>query len=252
MATGLCRTTVAGTGACDLQGRSSTCAAPNECAPNATFTAGACAAPGAAASVSCRTTGAACDAGLACSVAMPSAMDTGICQRAAAAGAACDYQYGATSCAGATVCAPTSSTAGTCATARAEVEPNNTPMMPQAAVTASTVFQAAITPGTDVDCFGVTVPANASLFLMTSDGHDGCPAMADTLLTLYTAAGAQLASNDDGGPGLCSLLDGVRAGPAHRLAAGTYVVCANAYAGPAGPAPIAQYFVTVGIVPAGM
>ncbi len=248
MQTGICQTVVMGTGACDLTGRTSTCAGDNECAPNATFTAGACAAPGTAASVSCRATGAACDAGLACSQMTPTMSNPGVCQRAVAAGAACDYRYGATACMGGSVCAPSSATAGTCVATRPEAEPNNTPAAPQAAVSASTVFQAAITPATDADCFSVTVPANASLYLEVGDGHDGCPAMADSILTLYTAAGVQLASDDDGGAGLCSLLDGVRSGPAHRLAAGTYVACVNAYGGARGPAAIAQYYVSVGIV----
>ncbi len=250
MAAGVCRTTVAGTGACDLRGRTSTCAGTSECAPNAAFTAGTCAAPGTAAGISCRSTGAACDAGLACSDMTPTADAPGYCQRAVAAGAACDYQYGATTCMGSAVCAPSSTAAGTCAAARAETEPNNTTATAQTPVTASTVFSAAITPGTDTDCFAVTVPANASLFLLTSDGHDGCPAMADTIVTLSTSAGVQIGSNDDGGAGLCSLLNGPLAGPAHRLAAGTYVACVNSYGGAAGPAAIAQYFLTIGIVPA--
>ena len=249
MATGVCQASVAGTGACDLTGRTNTCATPNECAPNAAFTAGACAAPGTAAGVSCRTTGAACDAGLTCSVAMPSATDSGVCQRAAASGAACDYQYGATTCASSTVCAPNSATAGTCAATRMETEPNNTPAAPQAAVTASTVFQAALTPGTDVDCFAVTVPANASLYLETGDGHDGCPTGADTLITLYNSAGTSLGYDDDGGSGLCSYINGARAGIAHHLAAGTYTACVSAYGGGSGPAAIAQYFMTIGIIP---
>jgi hypothetical protein len=249
MQTGICQTVVMGAGACDLQGRTSTCAGTSECAPNASFTAGTCAAPGTAAGVSCRTAGAACDAGLTCSEMTPSADAPGVCQRVVAAGAACDYQFGATACMGAAVCAPSSVAAGTCAAARVEAEPNNTPAAPQAAITASTVFQAAITPNTDVDCFAVSVPANGSLFLLTSDGHDGCPAMADTLLTLYTAAGVALGTNDDGAA-LCSLLDGTRAGPAHRLAAGTYVACVSAYGGARGPAAIAQYFLTVGVVAA--
>jgi hypothetical protein len=249
MQTGLCRTVVMGTGACDLQGRTSTCAGTSECAPNATFTAGACAAPGTAAGVSCRATGAACDAGLTCDVMTPSADNPGLCQRAVALGGACDYEFSATTCMGASVCAPATAAAGVCAAPRPETEPNNTPAAPQAAVTASTVFSAAITPGTDTDCFAVTVPANASLFLLVSDGHDGCPSMADTVLTLYTAAGAQIASDDDRGAGLCSLLDGVRSGPAHRLAAGTYVACVAAYNGARGPSAIAQYTLTVGVVP---
>ena len=145
--------------------------------------------------------------------------------------------------------APTSATAGTCATPRMETEPNNTPMAPTAAVTASTVYQASLMPGTDVDCFAVTVPTNGSLYLETSDGQGGCPTGADTLITVYNAMGAVVGYNDDGGAGLCSALDGVRAGPTHRLAAGNYVACVSAYGGAAGPAAVAQYFLTVGVVP---
>ncbi|MFO0651169.1 MAG: DVUA0089 family protein [Polyangiales bacterium] len=246
---GICRATVAGTGACDLTGRTNTCTDPAECAPNATFSAGACAAPGTAAGVSCRTAAPFCDTGLTCSAMTPSAADPGVCQRAAAAGAACDYHYLATVCGGSTVCAPTSAAAGTCAMPRAEAEPNNTPMAPMTAVAASTVFQGAITPGTDVDCYAVTVPANGSLYLETTDGQDGCPAGADTFITLYNSAGAVIGYDDDGGIGLCSALDGVRAGPAHRLAAGSYVACVSAYGGAAGPAAISRYFLTVGLVP---
>lgn len=104
-------------------------------------------------------------------------------------------------------------------------------------------------PGTDVDCFAVTVPANGSLYLETSDGHGDCPTGADTLITVYNAAGAVVGYNDDGGVRLCSALDCVRAGPTHRLAAGNYVACVRADGGASGPAAVSQYFLTVGVVP---
>jgi cysteine-rich repeat protein len=97
----------------------------------------------------------------------------------------------------------------------------------------------------DVDFFAVTVPDSWSL---RAEVIEGSPAETcesggiDSHLTLFDAAGLQLAIADDGGRGFCSLLDGTGSAPlysaAHALAAGTYFlrVQASPFAqmGPAG------------------
>jgi hypothetical protein len=82
----------------------------------------------------------------------------------------------------------------------------------------------------DVDVFRITVPAGGrSLRAEISEGTgtETCESNGvDSQLTLLDANGQQLASNDDGGRGFCSRLDGLGQTPddsgASLLAAGTY------------------------------
>ena len=84
---------------------------------------------------------------------------------------------------------------------------------------------------TDADYYAVTVPAGASIRAETIEGGaNTCESLhVDTFLTLYAPNGTTvLASNDDGGRGYCSLIDGSGFTPAmpsaSNLPAGTYYV----------------------------
>lgn len=247
---GTCREIITMMGAaCDLAGRTSVCGTGLSCAPNAMLTAGSCVAVGTVAGAACRADGTRCDGMLTCSAAagMP-----GVCRATVPAGMACDTRYNSTVCAAMSYCVPSSATAATCRAAVPETEPNNTPMMPQAAVSMSTVYSGALAMGSDVDCFGVTVPAMASLFLETNfPTAPTCPigtAMMpnpDTIVTLYNPAGMQIAENDDSRGGVCSQIDPATTMAARGLAAGNYTVCVRGYG--AMPVAIPSYTLTIGI-----
>jgi hypothetical protein len=225
--------------ACDLNDASQRCATGTNCAP---MGAGAtCQATGTAAGTRCNAMAPLCGAGLTCTGTVAS----GTCRRAGTAGMACDPLYNSVACPAGSACLSTTATAATCAATRAESEPNNTPMMPQAAITASASFSGSVGAGGDGgvadarDCYAVTVPANGTVSVETDvPGDPGCE-MNDTEVTLYNATGTEVASNDDGpGRRYCSYLR------ATGLAAGTYTVCVN----PLDAAErIAAYTVAIGV-----
>ena len=165
---------------------------------------------------------------------------------AAAAGAACDYRLkNAVTCPGGGGCAPSTALAGTCVAATAEAEPNDSIATRQGALTSSAVFHGALASVADVDCYGLTVPADASVFLKLNDANDRCDGVGGLSVTLRTAAGVEVAD------ALCPGIDGPLRGPAHRLSAGAYVACVHTFDGPAGHiSPSIAYSLTVGIVPA--
>jgi cysteine-rich repeat protein len=109
-----------------------------------------------------------------------------------------------------------------------EIEPNGT----QATATALPGNDVFIAGGHqmlgDFDYFAVTVPAGASIRAEVIEGNaEICDALdMDSYLTLFNAAATSLVTNEDGGRGYCSLIDGTGATPvdagAHNLAAGTY------------------------------
>ncbi|MFO0646218.1 MAG: hypothetical protein U0326_08260 [Polyangiales bacterium] len=264
------------------------CSAGAVCVANATCVAnvgsttmGTCLANGANRGI-CRTSGTACDTGLTCTVEMPSADANGQCLPPSMVGQPCgqlgvcvmssvcpNFLIGGSSSMGdAGVVDGGATDAGSgmdggttpavtrvCVAPVAEMEPNNTPAMPQAAVTSSTVFRGALTAG-DTDCYSVTVPAGTSIFAETSDFNGTCNLGdgADTVLRVYRMGETMpLAENDDAaGRGLCSTLNST-ATPVTaltRVAAGTYSVCVSAYSMPdAGtPAdPIMSYYLTIGL-----
>jgi hypothetical protein len=85
----------------------------------------------------------------------------------------------------------------------------------------------------DSDYFAVDVPVSgSSLRLEVIEGDravETCESLGvDSRVTLYDAAGVQLANDDDNSRGYCSLIDGTGLVPlhagAHDLAAGTYYV----------------------------
>ncbi len=235
------------------------CATGSVCAGATATNAGVCVADGGAGG-NCRTTAPFCDTGSSCSVAAPAAAAPGTCLRAVNPGDACGDS---TSCTMGSVCPNFAvTTAGadggaggtrSCVAPVSETEPNNTPATAQAAVTHTTTFVAALAAG-DVDCFAVTVPAGTSLYAETSDARGTCSlgTGADTILNIYAAGSTTaLATNDDIGTGnLCSHLDGRTTTSLTRVAAGTYDVCVSSYVGDAGTATaIAQYYLTVGLIP---
>lgn len=109
------------------------------------------------------------------------------------------------------------------ATLLVEVEPN-----PQGAPESLVGYDGAIgalDPAGDVDwySFEVIVPGS-NVTALTSDGLGGCPAGVDTRISLYDAAGALLAEDDEGGPDQCSLIAPVSHPVAAGLAVGTYLI----------------------------
>lgn len=241
-----CRAAAMAGGACDVSGRRDFCPSGQACAPNAMLNGGVCAAFGTMAGAPCRDVdaGTRCDMGLSCST----MTGAGVCRREVAAGMPCDLAFNTTTCAGDAVCQPGMTAGqGTCTAPTVETEPNNTPAMGNGPVTASTVFRAALPEG-DVDCFRVTVPMGASIRAQTSDAAGTCNLGmgADTVLTLHNAMGAEIATNDDSGGTLCSLINPEATAAARGLAAGTYSVCVESFSGT--PA-IASYFVRITVTP---
>lgn len=237
-----CRAAAMAGAACDLSGRRDFCPSGSACAPNAMLNGGTCVAAGTVAGSPCRAVdaGSRCDMGLTCS----SATGTGVCRREVANGMPCDRRFNSTICAMDGTCEGTGTeVTGTCRAPTAEMEANNAPAMGNGPVTMSTVFRAALPEG-DTDCFRVTVPMGGSIRAQTSDANGGCSLGmgADTVITLHDPAGMEIATNDDAGGTLCSLIDPNATAAARNLAAGTYAVCVESYMGT--PA-IASYFVRI-------
>ncbi|MBL8604670.1 MAG: DVUA0089 family protein [Myxococcales bacterium] len=249
-----CRAPATPGGACDPQNVRTFCPSGSTCVPGAMAGMFTCVANGTAAGTACRSGALAdggvstpCDTGFDCS-----ATTSGVCRRPVAMGGACDLRYNTTACATGTACSADmpGSAAGTCTAPTREMEPNNTPAMANPTVTRSTIFTGAVTPEDDVDCFNVTVPANASLRVTTATPTGTC-ALAqgeDSIVEVFRAGSTTaIATNDDIAQGnLCSRLDGTAGGALNRLAAGTYAVCVSSYQG----APIAAYTLTVDLFPA--
>lgn len=112
-------------------------------------------------------------------------------------------------------------------TALVELEPNNT------ATTALTIVPGtpilgAIDVGSDEDFYAFAVPAGGWVRAFTDDGAGACPF--DTQLTLTSTDGVTvLQFDDDGGVGVCSLIDPASDAPARNLAAGTYYMMVGSY-----------------------
>lgn len=263
-------------GAC---GAGSVCATGATCVANiGSTTMGTCLASGSNRGL-CRTTGTACDTGLSCTVEMPSAGANGQCLPPAMVGQPCGQlgvcvmssvcpnfliggsapsdagvvDAGATDAGSAMDGGTTPAVTRICVAPVPETEPNNTPAMPQAAVTSSTVFTGALPDG-DTDCYSVTVPAGTTIFAETSDTNGTCNLGegADTLIRVYRQGETTvLAENDDAaGRGYCSTVNGATPVTAlTRVAAGTYSVCVTSYAGDAGTpgSPISRYYLTIGL-----
>lgn len=250
------------------------CATGSICVGAAAMNSGLCTADGTAPGAACRLAAPACDGDLTCSVMTPSMASRGICRRPAAPGEVCGPTATCTMMgfcpafatpvapagdAGVSADggAPSGMTARVCTLPVMEAEPNNTPAAPQAAVTRTTVFRGALMPGSDVDCYAVTVPTGATLFAQTSDGQGGCdlPEEGDTVLRAYReGAATPVAENDDLAMGVvCSRIDGrTSSGSALlRVAGGTYTFCVSPFVpmGETMGGAIPVYYLTVGITP---
>ena len=109
-----------------------------------------------------------------------------------------------------------------------ESEPNETSATASGPVTPGTFLACgSIASAIDTDVYAVTVGAEADLKIETFDenGPPSCMSPHDTKLVLRAADGSTiLASDDDGGPGFCSLVDPAVAAGAQNLAPGTYFV----------------------------
>ncbi|APR75570.1 Multiple EGF-like-domain protein 3 precursor [Minicystis rosea] len=112
-----------------------------------------------------------------------------------------------------------------------EVEPNDT--RPTATPKAGTDFfvYGDHQTGTDIDVFEVTVPPGALRSIraevIEGDTSKTCESGGiDSFLTLYSATGTSLVTDDDDGRGFCSAIDGTGASPrdsgAHNLSPGKY------------------------------
>ncbi len=248
-----CRAEVPAGMACDSTGRTTFCAASTSCAAGMMAGTFVCVGDGTAAGAACRLMGMACDAGMTCSAAMPTATAPGFCQRTAMAGGACDWVRETIVCPATAPCAPNSRTGGLCTMPRMETEPNNTPMMPQAAVTASTVFSGSVE-AAGQDCFAVTVPMGAGIYARSDlPMTPTCPGPAgmnpDPLVKVYNPMGVEIASVDDG-RGLCGTLSPLTTAAVRGLAAGNYVVCISGFPAMGMGTALPNYNLTIGIVPA--
>ena len=110
-----------------------------------------------------------------------------------------------------------------------ETEANGTAATADVLVQSPSVVGGVVDTSGDEDWYAVDVPAGASLVVHTHAGaRDQCEAPIDTVVHVYDATGTnELASDDDGGVGLCSRIE--RAELAD-LAAGTYFVRVRPYA----------------------
>jgi cysteine-rich repeat protein len=107
-----------------------------------------------------------------------------------------------------------------------EAEPNDTPPAASGPLLPFALVKGAISPGTDVDFWKITLTEQSDLLIETFDasGAGTCVGI-DTVITLYGANGVTvLATRDTGSVGLCARLDpkvdvGVR-----QLVPGTYYV----------------------------
>jgi hypothetical protein len=224
MRTGTCVREVMAGAACDPTGISTRCAMGSTCARAAMgFT---CQADGSAAGTACVDGAMRCTGmGLTCST---PAM-AGVCRRTnAMPGGMCDTRFGTVACAGMEACSADGNGNGTCRPVVAEgMGDNNSPMNAEAARALPLVVRGALASG-DVDCFGVTLPANRAIVAQVSDGAGGCPASADSVMFLLNGAGRVISSNDDAF-NLCSYLDTRDNAFTRTLPAGNYTVCVRNY-----------------------
>ncbi len=242
---GLCRAAAAVGGACDVAARETACVG-GTCVPAMTGGSGVCAAPGTAAGASCREAEPRCDEGLSCNPTGGPA----VCQRVAAAGAACTPGVRFDACAPGTACLPTSASAGTCARPLAEVEPNGPSDETQVVAGAQALIAGSVTQG-DRDCFRVTAPmgmgAGSWLFLETNAPASAvCPSMQEAVSLNVSAVSGRVvnAFRPSGEHGACVRASGETAPELRHLTAGeAYDVCVLA------GSPL-DYLLTIAFYPA--
>ncbi|MCK6546636.1 DVUA0089 family protein [Myxococcota bacterium] len=108
------------------------------------------------------------------------------------------------------------------------------------------VVSASIDPAGDLDVFAFTVSGGAAAVKLETHTLAGATSVCDgidTVIRLLDTMGTELATSDDEGAGLCSLLDGIAGDPAlSALADGTYYVEVREYDMNTAMAP---YFVSI-------
>jgi cysteine-rich repeat protein len=115
-----------------------------------------------------------------------------------------------------------------------EIEPNNTKDQAHASgnvLASGVVYKGQTSPVGDVDFWELVLTQTSNVKLETFDatGPSNCTTI-DTQMYLYAADGTtQVAYDDDGGPGACSLLDPAATATVRSLPAGTYYVKVNDY-----------------------
>lgn len=126
-----------------------------------------------------------------------------------------------------------------------ESEPNNT--IATADALAGTNIQFAngtLASSTDIDFFSFTVTAPGGVLLQVLGSSTASGTLPDPLLSVFNSAGTLLASDDDGGVGLNSLIN-INLGVGSYFAAasgfggstGTYLLTVSSGVGPAGQLP---------------
>ena len=108
-----------------------------------------------------------------------------------------------------------------------EIEPNNTPAQALAngPFPAAKLWAGAITPISDKDYYALVVTSTVDVTIATFDGTGapGCVAPHDTEIRLFDSSGTtQLSTDDDSGPGLCSLSTAAVNPGNRQLLPGTY------------------------------
>lgn len=255
MQQGTCVREVAAMMPCDPLGITTKCAMGNSCAPNPAMAmmgmppppAYICQPDGTVSGAACVEGAMRCSGmGLTCTTAMMA----GVCQSAAMAGGSCDPRFGSVKCGGMEACASNGGNLGVCRATTAEgADAPNTPAMAGMARALPQVIRGSLQPGTDVDCYNFTLPANQGMVIQVSDGAGGCPDMADSVIILRDSMGRQIAADDDSGSALCSYLDTRQNQLTRTLPAGTYSICMNAYPAMMGPVAIMNYALSVSAVP---
>jgi cysteine-rich repeat protein len=114
-----------------------------------------------------------------------------------------------------------------------EIEPDDTAASASGPFEPNALLGGAITPGTDVDFFKITLPFTADLKIQTFDasGPSSCAAI-DTVVTLIDTDGATtLLQRDQGGVNDCGTIDPTKPsdGAARHLPAGAYFVEVEGY-----------------------
>lgn len=225
--------------ACDPSGGTSRCPSGVFCAPNTGFTTGTCAANGTVAGSACRGDAPRCDGALVCS-----RTEEGVCQRALAAGEACDLRWASTRCTDGG-CVATSTTAGACRPDVTETEPNDTPATATAFVDGVSMTGALST--SDVmDCARVTASEGQSLVVEVSTSDDRVCERdgGDPAVSVYDPSGAEVVREDDTpGRGLCATVAPWTHPEVRAVAAGVWTACVRR-----GTVAIPRYRLTVGLL----
>ncbi len=237
--TGTCIEVVATGGTCNTARR---CAADNTCITPSGATEGTCRAHGTVEGAACRTTTPRCDMGLDCTA----STGAGTCRRVVPVGQPCVLASTSAPCAAGSLCNPNSPTMGVCTTPASGVTPGTMPMGAPASSVGRVYGGSFAAMGQH--CYGVNIPAGASLFVQSGlTANPGCSGGDDPLIRVHNPAGTQIASFDDtSGFGLCAVGNPASSTALRGLAAGTYAVCITGYNGRA----VMGYLLTVGIIPA--